>query len=104
MVFLFSVIKVPTISTTQTQCPSFRKGTSILVLLNESKGIIHLVRMQNFPKNIHFLSPDNFFGKFCARTKLMTPRIKNINHPPIYSIIHHLSRSYYNKVLGPTLN
>ena len=45
------------------------------------RGIIHLVRMQDFPKNLYFLPPDThmcvcvsggkkckFFGKFCVRT------------------------------------
>ena len=49
---------------------------------SETFGIIHLVRTQNFPKNQHFLPPDAhtyvskkcwFFGKFCVRTKWMTP-------------------------------
>ena len=32
------------------------------------EGFIHLVRTQNFPKNW-------FFGKFCARTKWMIPKV-----------------------------
>ena len=39
------------------------------------RGVIHLVRTQKFPKNYHFLPPDQGeeMSVFCARTKWMTP-------------------------------
>ena len=61
-------------------------------------GIINLVRTQNFPKNFYFLPPDThtyvvlsgvkrykFFGKFCVRTKSMSPtQIKQKLPTPAY--------------------
>ena len=47
--------------------------------------IIHLIRAQNFPKNLPFLPLDTrgkkwkFLGKFCVRTKWMIPW-KNITN------------------------
>ena len=55
---------------------SLKDALELLTFPSMSHELIHLVRLQNFPKNYHFLPPDTHGYELCEkklweRTKLM---------------------------------
>ena len=73
-------LKFPRFNCERLSLVNFRNEDFRMTVSNIWMGIIHLLRLQNFLKNQHFLPPDTlthvcvsmgkkclFFGKFCGR-------------------------------------
>ena len=56
------------------RCPNCSGIVPNFVMKELNLGIIYLVHMQNYLKNLHFLPPDTHtYGKFFQCTKRMIP-------------------------------